>query len=131
MIDIGTRKHGPFDSRYPRPSARADSSPVVASEECELDTWEGEGGHVDPHPRRVGRGNGLSRSKPAALPAGLSWEGFRALAYPGMKRHYFPAIAAWCRYRDSDGSRPRTTAPAAAGRGTPRKPEPVGLLVPT
>ena len=47
MIDIGTRKHGPFDSRYPRPSARADSSPVVASEECELDTWEGEGGHVD------------------------------------------------------------------------------------
>jgi hypothetical protein len=119
MIDIGTRKHGPFDSRYPRPGARADSPPV-ASEECELDTWEGEGGQVDPHPRRVGRGNGLRRSKPAALPAGLSWEGFCALAYPGMKRHYLPAIAAWCRYRDSDSSRPRTTAPAAAGRGTPR-----------
>ena len=38
MIDIGTRKHGPFDSRYPRPSARADSSTVVASEECDRST---------------------------------------------------------------------------------------------
>lgn len=60
MVEMGTRKHGPFDPRYPRPSARADSPQVAPSEECDsLDTWEGEGGQVDPHPRRAGRGNGL------------------------------------------------------------------------
>src|SRR5512144_2656882 len=101
MIDIGTRKHGPFDPRYPRPRARAESPTVGQSEERDsLDTWEGEGGRLDAQPHSAGLGNVLRRSNAATLPAGLSWEGFCALVYPGMKRHYLPAIATWYRYRD-------------------------------
>jgi hypothetical protein len=75
MIDIGTRKHGPFDPRYPRPRTQAD-----------------------------GRGNGHRPLQPETRPDGLSWERFYLLAYPGMKRHYFPAIAPWYGYRDRDCS---------------------------
>ena len=95
MIDIGTRKQGPFDPRFPRPRARADATRVEPSVDRDsVDTWEGEGGHVEAHPPR----------ESPALPEGLSWESFCALAYPGMKRHYFRAIAPWYRYRDVDRS---------------------------
>jgi hypothetical protein len=36
---------------------------------------------------------------------------FCVLAFPGRKRHYFPAIAAWYRYREGDHSRPQASRP--------------------
>lgn len=109
MIDIATRKHGPFDSRFPRPRPRTDTSKAERSADRDsVDTWEGEGGHVEAQSHRE-----------PALPTGLSWESFFALAYPGMKRHYFPAIADWYRYRDADRSRPQASPPAELTRRGP------------
>jgi hypothetical protein len=115
MIDIGSRKHGPFDSRYPRPRALVDGPDVERSVDREsLDAWEGEGGQVDFLPRSGGHGDDPRRSQGLALPDGLTWDSFCARAYPGMKRHYFPAIAPWYRYRDGDHSSPRASRPARA-----------------
>jgi hypothetical protein len=110
MIET-SRKHGPFDPRYPRPLL--DRPGIARSVDREaLDAWEGEGGQVDFPPRSGGHGNRPHRSHQLALADGLSWDSFCALAYPGMKRHYFPAIAPWYRYRDGDRSWHRASTPA-------------------
>jgi hypothetical protein len=112
MIDIGTRKHGPFDPRSPRPRIRAyGPNGSSATERATLDAWQGEGGLVSPLP--VG-----ARGRPARLPDGLSWAEFFALAFPGRKRHYFPAIAVWYRYRDGGRSWPQTLRPGTTGRAS-------------
>jgi hypothetical protein len=47
MIDVATRKHGPFDPRYPRPRIRAEGPlGLSAAELATLEAWEGEGGLV-------------------------------------------------------------------------------------
>ena len=116
MIEIGTRKHGPFDPRFPRPGVRVDAPRLERSADRDsVDTWEGEGGHVEID-LRGDEGDRLRRSEAAALPSGLSWERFCALAYPGKKRHYFPAIAPWYRYRDMDRSRLRASPPGEDAR---------------
>ncbi len=105
MIDIGTRKHGPFDPRYPRPRTRVASPGVERTADRELlDTWEGEGGNVESRTRANGRGNGHRPLQPETLGDGLSWERFYEHAYPGKRRHYFPAIAPWYGCRDRDRS---------------------------
>jgi hypothetical protein len=126
MIEA-SRKHGPFDVRYPRPRALVDGPGVERSVDREsLDAWEGEGGQVDFLPRSRGHGNGPRHPRRSALPDGLTWDAFCALAYPAMKRHYFPAIAPWYRYRDGDRSWPPASRPARAasilGTGTAPRP---------
>ena len=105
MIDIGSRKQPRLSVADPdlKPSGDRDS----------LESWEWEGGRVDSRTRAGGRGNGLRLSEPKGLADGLSWESFFALAYPGMKRHYVPAIAAWYRYRNNDRSWQRASVPAS------------------
>ena len=82
-----------------------------------VDAWEGEGGSVDFGPRHEnGRVNRLERG---SVVEGLSWEMFCETFYRDEKRHYFPAISAWSRYRDGDRSRPegaRQRAPALGSR---------------
>jgi len=90
VIEIGTRKHGPFDTRYPRPLVATDRV-FAEGERSSLAVWEDEGG----------------APRVPSLPQGLSWESFSALAYPGESRHYFPVIASWYRYEDGDRSWPR------------------------
>jgi hypothetical protein len=103
MIDIGTRKHGPFDPRYPRPRTRAaDPADEPSVDRQLLDTWEGEGGKVESAACADGRGNRHRRVQPEVLLSGVSWERFYLLAYPGMARHYFPALSAWYRRLDAD-----------------------------
>jgi hypothetical protein len=115
MIETETRKHGPFDPRFPRPRVLVDGAMLEqAVDRISLDTWEGEGGQVGLLSRRASGGNGLRRSWPVSLPDGLSWESFCALAYPDENRHFFPAIAAWYRYRDGDRSWPRGSRPRTA-----------------
>ena len=124
MIDVGTRKHGPFDPRYPRPRARMANPGIEPSVDREsLDAWEGEGGQVASRTRADGRGRDHRRPEPATLPDGLSWSSFCALVFPGMKRHYFPAIASWYEYRDRDRSQPGAPEPTAAG--APSAPRPI------
>ncbi len=67
--------------------------------------WEWEGGQVGSRTHAAGHESARRPPKPGNLPDGLSWERFCALAYPAMKRHAFPAIAPWYRYRDGDTSR--------------------------
>ena len=111
MIET-SRKHGPFDPRYPRPRALANHPDVERSADREsLDAWEGEGGQVDFPAHSEAHANSLRRSE--QLPDELTWDRFCALAYPGMKRHYFPAIAAWYRYRDGVRSWPRASRAAS------------------
>lgn len=124
MIDIGTRRHGPFDPRYSRPRVRANGPTLpLEAERATLDAWEGEGGLVSSlPPASRSRRNGV-QEQPACLPESLGWAAFSALAYPGMKRHYFPAIAAWYRYREGDRSRPQTVRQREAVRASaPRAP---------
>jgi len=109
VIDIGTRKHGPFDVRYPRPSTGVPDADVERPGD-----WEWEGGQVGSRTHASGRENGGRPPKQGVLPHGLSWERFCALAYPGMRRHDFPAIAPWYRYRDGESLEargPRIVAP--------------------
>ena len=136
-----SRKHGHYDQRWPawsfhststtpngaRSNGFADS--VNGAERLKqardeevgrgaIDAWEGEGGSADSRPRHEnGRVHRLERK---SLAAGLSWETFCETVYPGKKRHYFPAINAWSRYRDGDRSWPRGArqrAPALIARG--------------
>ena len=137
-----SRKHGHYDQRWPAwflhststiPNGVTANGPldsvngVRRSEQAgddevgrgAVDTWEGEGGSTDHRPRHEnGRGNGMERE---SLAAGLSWEMFCETFYPGKKRHYFPAIGSWPRYRDGDrswpeGARRRAHALIARGR---------------
>ena len=113
MIDIGTRRHGPFDTRYPRPlTGVADPDFEQPGDRDPVESWEWEGGQVGSRTRAGSHENGHRRSGAEALPDGLSWERFCALTHPGMKRHYFPAIAAWYRYRDGDRSWPHPDDPS-------------------
>jgi hypothetical protein len=105
--ELTSRKHGPFDTRYPHPSTPLERpNPEPKTDTSVVDTWEAEGGRIRSpgHPKR------------ASLPEGLTWESFAALAYPGAPRHHFPAIAAWLRYGDRDRSHPQ----AQADRPRPR-----------
>jgi hypothetical protein len=115
MIDIGTRKHGPFDPRYPRPRTRPANPDLVQPVDREsLDAREGEGGQVASRTREDGRGNGHRLPELATLPDGLDWAAFCALAFPGTKRHYFPAIAPWYQYQDRNRSQPAASRPSTA-----------------
>lgn len=131
-----SRKHGHYDQRWPAWSFRSTSTTpngsrangiagsVNGAERSEqprgeelgrgaLDAWEGEGGSAARLGDENGREDPLER---ASLAAGLSWEAFCEAVYPGRKRHYFPAINAWSRYRAGDRSWPqgaRQLAPAA------------------
>ena len=112
MIDIETRKHGPFDPRYPRPRVRAAGPNLpLGADQATLDAWEGEGGLVSTLPIKSAGGRNGVQQQPAGLPEGLSWAEFWALAFPDRKRHYFPAIASWYRYREGDHSRPQASRP--------------------
>jgi hypothetical protein len=135
-----SRKHGHYDTRWPAWLIRSGSTtadgvtanrpPAVEAVQRlqpaganvvggarAVDAWEGEGGSVDFGPRHEdGRVNRLERG---SVVEGLSWEMFCETFYRDEKRHYFPAISAWSRYRDGDRSRPegaRQGAPALGSR---------------
>jgi hypothetical protein len=133
-----SRKHGHYDTRWPAWLIRSSSTtadgvtanrpPAVEGVQRlqpagatavggAVDAWEGEGGSVDFGPRHEnGRVNRLERG---SVVEGLSWEMFCETFYRDEKRHYFPAISAWSRYRDGDRSRPegaRQRAPAPGSR---------------
>ena len=123
-----SRKHGHYDQRWPawsfhststttngaRANGIADSvngAALIEQARDEkvgrraIDAWEGEGGSAGSRPRdENGRAHRLERK---SFAAGLSWETFSETVYPGKKRHYFPAINAWSRYRDGDRSWPQ------------------------
>jgi hypothetical protein len=132
-----SRKHGHYDTRWPAWLHRSGSTtadgvtaswppavetvqrlqPAGANGVGAVDAWEGEGGSVDFGPRHEnGRVNRLERG---SVVEGLSWEMFCETFYRDEKRHYFPAISAWSRYRDGDRSQPegaRQRAPALGSR---------------
>ena len=136
-----SRKHGHYDQRWPAWSFHSTSTTpngakangfagsVNGAERLKqardeelgrgaIDAWEGEGGSADSKPRHEnGRVHRLERK---SLAAGLSWETFCATVYPGTRRHYFPTINAWSRYRHGDRSWPqeaRQHAPPLIARG--------------
>jgi hypothetical protein len=135
-----SRKHGRYDTRWPAWLIRSGSTTAdgvtanwppavegvqqlqpaganVVGGARAVDAWEREGSPVDFGPRHEnGRVNRLERG---SVVEGLSWEMFCETFYRDEKRHYFPAISAWSRYRDGDRSRPegaRQRAPAPGSR---------------
>ena len=133
-----SRKHGHYDTRWPAWLIRSSSTtadgvtanrpPAVEGVQRlqpaganavggAVDAWEGEGGSVVFGPRHE---NGpVNRLERASVVEGLSWEMFCETFCPDEKRHYFPAISAWSRYRDGDRSWPegaRQRAPALGSR---------------
>jgi hypothetical protein len=114
--EFTSRKHGPFDTRYP-PRERAQALESRSeTDRSAVEAWEAEGGLVRSPLRHTPPPATLSSSELTSLPDGLTWETFAALVYPGTSRHYFPAIGPWLQYRDSHRSAAQSPARPPRGR---------------